>query len=325
MNRRNTVLALLALGATSRIAGAQAATPVIGVLSTNASDAYGASMDAAFAQGLRESGVEVGRDVTLEYRRTNGKYDALPALAEEMVKRGVAVIFAASLPSALAVKAATSTIPVVFVMGADPVKLGVVASLPRPGGNITGISQLYGELGAKRLEMLRELVPGAKSVGVLSNPKNPNAKDHLDSLKSAAKAIGLPIEALNASSAADIEAAFAGMARHRINALVIADDPFFTTQREWIVALTGRHRLPTIHYTRAFVEIGGLVSYGSDARDNYRLAGGYAARMLRGAKPSDLPVLQPTKFELVVNLKTAKALKLKIPQTLLVRADRVIE
>jgi putative ABC transport system substrate-binding protein len=205
------------------------------------------------------------------------------------------------------------------------VKLGVVASLQRPGGNLTGICQLYGELGAKRMEMLRELVPSAKSVGVMSNPKNQNAEDHLESLRSAAKAIGLPVEVFNASSAAEIEAAFAGMVRRRVGALVIADDPFFTVERERIVALAARHHLPAIHYSRGFAEIGGLISYGSDSRANYRLAGGYAAKMLRGAKPSDLPVLQPTKFEVVMNMKAAKSLGIKIPQSVLLRADQVIQ
>ena len=305
---------------------AQPMAPLVGVLGTSAPDAFWKRQIAAFKQGLKEAGFEEGRNVALEVLLAEGKYERLPRMAAELVARKPAVIYASSLPSALAVKAATSEIPVVFLMGADPVTQGVVASLRRPGGNLTGVSQLYGALGAKRLEMLRELAPETRAVGILTNPRNANARDHLERLQAAARSIGMRIEALEASTADGIEAAFAGIARRRDRgAVVVADDPFFNVERERIVAQAARHRLPTIYYAREFVEIGGLASYGSDVRDNVRLVGGYAARLLRGEKPSNLPVLQPTKFELLVNLRSARELGLKIPQSILLRADEVIE
>jgi putative ABC transport system substrate-binding protein len=240
------------------------------------------------------------------------------------VRRGVAVIFAASLPSAVAAKAATTAVPVVFVMGADPVKLGIVASLNQPGANITGVYQFYGALGGKRLERLRELVPSASLIAVLTNPKNPNAEDHLVDIEDAARAMGQRILVVPVSAEADIAPAFARMADERANALLVADDPFFSTRRHHLIAQAKHRALPAIYYAREFVAAGGLISYGSDSH-NYARAGAYVARILKGTPPAALPIEQPTKFELVVNVKTAKALGLTIPETFLVRADEVIE
>jgi putative ABC transport system substrate-binding protein len=274
---------------------------------------------------LKETGFVEGQNVAIEFRWAEGQYDRLPKFAAEFVRRQVAVILAGSLPSALAAKDKTSTIPIVFVMGADPVKLGVVASLNRPGGNVTGISQYYGALGAKRLELLRELVPSASAVAIISNPKNANAEDHLNDVQAAARAIGQQTDVFRASSENEIDAAFAGLVRRGDGALLVADDPFFSVRRSQIVALAARHGVPTIYYAQYFAAVGGLMSYGSSAGDNYRLAGIYVGRILKGAKPADLPVIQPTRFELVINLKTAKELGLDVPPTLLALADEVIE
>jgi putative ABC transport system substrate-binding protein len=249
----------------------------------------------------------------------------LPALAAELVGRGVAVILAGALPSALAAKETTSTIPIVFVMGADPVKLGVVASLNRPEGNVTGIYQYFGALGGKRLELIRELVPSLTVLAVLSNPKNPNAEDHLDDIQAAAHTIGQQIDIVRASSENEIDAAFTLLAQRSDGALLVADDPFFSVRRDQIVALAARHAIPASYYARAFALAGGLMSYGSSVSENNRQAGIYVGRILKGAKPSELPVLQPAKFELVINLKTSKALGLRVPQSLLATADELIE
>src|SRR5262249_47419108 len=249
----------------------------------------------------------------------------LPALAAEFVDRHVALIAAASLPSALAAKKATSTIPVVFISGADPVKLGLVASLNRPGGNLTGVTQYFGLLGAKRMELMREPVPSPEMIAVLSNPANPNAETHLGEVVAGAQAIGQRVEVFNAGSEAAIDAAFANMVQRRASALLVADDPFFTDRREQLVGLSRRHAVPAIYYSRLFPTIGGLLAYGSSVSDNSRQAGLYAAGILRGKKPADLPVMQPTKFELVINLKTAKALGLTVPDRLIAVADEVIE
>ncbi|HZA02856.1 MAG TPA: ABC transporter substrate-binding protein, partial [Hyphomicrobiaceae bacterium] len=266
-----------------------------------------------------------GVNLAIESRWAEGDYDRLAAQAAEFVRRPVAVIFAASLPSALAAKAATTTIPIVFVMGADPVKLGVVPSLNRPGGNVTGVYQVYGALGGKRLELIRELVPKASLIAVLANPKNPNAEDHLDDVRAAAQAMGQRILVFPVSADGDVEAAFASIAQHGADALLVADDPFFSTRRDQLVAQANRRALPAIYYTREFATDGGLVSYGSSAIANYGRAGAYVARILKGTPPAELPIEQPTKFELVINLKTAKALGLTVPLTLQAAADDVIE
>ena len=299
-------------------ARAQQPLPVVGFIGSTSPGIY-RDFIASFRKGLDDAGVVEGRDLAIEFRWAEGRYERLPALAAEFVNRKVAVILAGSLPTALAAKSATSTIPIVFVMGADPVKLGVVASLSRPGGNITGISQLYGALGAKRVELLRELAPGVQAIAVLTNPKNQNAKDHLNDVQAAARAIGLRTEVFSATEAGEIDAAFAGFGRRGAGALLVADDPFFGLERRRIVSLAERHAVPTMYYAREFVQAGGLVSYGSSASDNYRKAGLYVGRILRGAKPAELPVLQPTKFELVLSLKTAKKLGLAISRDFLAR------
>jgi putative tryptophan/tyrosine transport system substrate-binding protein len=303
----------------------QAEKPVIGVLHSQSPSAYTLSVTDAFRQGLGETGHVDGRNVALDLRWAEARYERLPALAAEFVNQRVAVIAAASLPSALAAKAATSTIAIVFVSGADPVKLGLVASLNRPGGNLTGVTQLFGLLGAKRLELLREVVPAPALIAVLSNPDNPNAETHLNEVAAAARAIGQPIEVFNAGTEDRIEAEFARLAQRKAGALLVADDPVFTDRHPQIVALAARYAVPTMYYARYFAVAGGLMSYGSVVEDNYRQAGIYAGRILNGAKPADLPVLQPTRFALVINLKTAKTLGLTVPETLLARADEVIE
>jgi putative ABC transport system substrate-binding protein len=328
--RRREVMRLIggfaASGAWPCLAQAQQpALPVVGFLGGTSPDAYVDAQFAAFRNGLKEAGFVEGQNVAIEFRWAEGQYDRLPKFADEFVRRQVAVILAGSLPSALAAKGETSTIPIVFVVGADPVKLGVVASLNRPGGNVTGISQYYGALGAKRLELLRELAPSASGIAIISNPKNPNAEDHLNDVQAAARAIGQQTDVFRASSENEIDAAFAGLVRRGDGALLVADDPFFSVRRSQFVALAARHAVPTIYYARDFAAAGGLISYGSGAGDNYRLAGIYVGRILKGAKPADLPVIQPTRFELVINLKTAKALGLTVPLTLQASADEVIE
>jgi putative ABC transport system substrate-binding protein len=303
----------------------QSLMPVIGYLGGTAPGRYSKRLITAFRLGLKEAGFVEGHNVAIEIRWAEGHYERLPPLATELVSRGMAVILAGSLPSALAAKQATTTIPIVFVMGADPVKLGVVASLNRPSGNVTGIYQYFGALGGKRLELIRDLVPSLSVLAILSNPKNPNAEDHLDDVQSAARAIGQQIDVLRASNESEINAAFAALAQRKDGALLVADDPFFSVHRDQIVALAARHKVPASYYTLEFALAGGLMSYGSSSIDNYRQAGIYVGRILNGAKPSELPVLQPTKFELVISMKTAKSLGLTVPPTLLAIADKVIE
>ena len=320
------------LGAVSAVAlwphatrAQQAGLPVIGYLDSTTLDSFTSSRATAFRRGLEQAGFVEGRNMALEFARADGQYDRLPALAESFVRRPVAAILAASLPSALAAKAATATIPIVFVMGADPVALKIVDSLGRPGGNATGVSQFYGALGGKRLEILRELVPGSGLITILCNAKNPNTPLHLAELERAAGTLGQRIEVISASNVAEIDAAFATMMQYGATALLLADDPFFSQERAHLIALAARHALPTIYYMDAFPNAGGLISYGSDGRENFRLAGAYVGRILKGTRPADLPVLQPEKFELIVNLKTARALGLNMPPSLLARADEVIE
>ena len=298
--------------------------PVIGYFSSQSSD-YDAPRLAALRRSLSEAGYVEGTNVAIEYRWAEGNYDRVAAQAAEFVRRLVAVIFAVSLPAALAAKAATTTIPIVFVIGADPVKLGVVASLNQPGGNATGVTQFYGALGGKRLELIRELVPTASIIAVLTNPRNPNSEDHLADVRAAAQAMGQRLLVFPVSAASEIEPAFASLVRQGANAVLVADDPFFSTRRDQIVAQAASRAMPTIYYTREFAEAGGLISYGSNPIANYLQAAAYVARILKGTVPADLPVQQPTKFELVINLKTAKTLGLVVPLTLQAAADEVIE
>ena len=324
MKRRAFITLFSGAAAAWPLAARSQQMPVMGYLGA-VSARWDAARLSALRQSLAEAGYVEGSNVAIEYSWAEGNYDRLPAQAAEFVRRGVAVILAGSLPSALAAKAATTTIPIVFVMGADPVKLGVVASLNQPGGNVTGLMQLYGALGGKRLELIRELVPGASVIAVLTNPKNPNAEDHLADVRRAAQAMGQRILVSPASADSEIEPAFASMAQQGANALLVADDPFFSTRRDQILAQAKARALPSIYYTREFPAVGGLISYGSNTVDNFHRAGVYVARILKGTSPAELPIEQPTKFELVINLKTAKALGLTVPLTLQAAADEVIE
>jgi putative ABC transport system substrate-binding protein len=281
----------------------------------------------AFHRGLKETGYVEHENVAIEYRWAEGRYERLPELVADLVRRQVAVIVAGGgPPSALAAKAATTTIPIVFIVPEDPVRLGLVASLARPGGNATGINFYGGELVAKRLELLRELVPTAIRVAVLVNPTNTaNTETTLKDVQSAARAIGLQIQVLNASTIGEIDAAFATFALARPDALFVGNDPFFTSRRVQLANLAARHVVPMTSSTREYAEAGGLISYGSDVRNAYRQIGVYTGRILKGAKPADLPVVQASKFELVINAGTARMLSLTVPASLLARADEVIE
>jgi len=303
---------------------AQQTMPVIGYLSARSPEDT-THLVAAFRRGLVEDGYVEGQNVAIQYRWALGQVDRLPALAAELAGRSVAILVATGGESAaLAAKAATSTIPIVFSTG-DPVKAGLVASYNRPGGNATGINLLTQTLEPKRLGLLHELVPQAATIGFLLNPNFPSAEDQSKDMQGAARAIGLHIHVLRANTDREIEAAFETVAQDRISALAVAASPFFDTRRDTLVALAARHAVPTMYHFREFAVAGGLMSYGIDPVDAYRQVGVYAGRILKGAKPADLPVLQPTKFEFVINLKTAKALSLEIPARLLSFVDEVIE
>ena len=303
----------------------QRTMPVIGFLSSR-SPGESADLVAAFRRGLAEGGYVEGQNVSLEFRWGEGRYERLTAYAAELVRRAVTVIVTAGGdPAAQAAKAATATIPIVFVSGSDPVEFGLVASLNRPGGNITGVSTFNAVVGSKRFELLHELVPNAAVISLLVNPKYPSAGSETRETQEAARAIGLTLIILNASTESEIDAAFATLVQQRIGALVVTGDPFFVSRRDKVVALAARHAVPTIYVQREFATAGGLIGYGTSITDAYRQAGIYIGRILKGAKPADLPVVRPTRFDLVINLKTAKALRLPIPPTLLAIADEVIE
>ena len=305
------------------VSAQQSALPVIGFLHSELANDT-AHLLRAFNQGLREAGYVEGRNVAVEYRWAESRYEQLPALAADLVARHVALI-AANGPAIEAARAATTTIPIVFFAGGDPVKLGLVASLARPGGDLTGITNMGVELGPKRLEILHELVPTAATLGVLVNPTFPDAEGQSEAVRQAAHAMSLQLHVLRASTAEDFDHVFAGLAEQRAGGLVIVTDPFFNTRQEQLAALALRHSMPTIYHNHEFVAAGGLAGYGNSSTDLWRQIGAYAGRILHGEKPADLPVQQPTKFELLVNLKTAKALGLIIPMTLQAAADEVIE
>jgi putative ABC transport system substrate-binding protein len=300
----------------------QPAAPVVGYLSSGS--LREANTD-AFRKGLGEAGYVEGRNVAIEFRFAEGRYERLPSMAVELIRRPVAVIFAQAPPAARAAKAATTTIPIVFTSGGDPVTSGLVDSLRRPSGNMTGITMQVSSLVGKRLELLRELLPKATSLALLVNPTNPNAAPDTKEMEEATRALGVNLHAFRASTEADVEAAFAMLVAQQADALLIGTDPFFLAQAELLVSLAARYAVPTAYFWRDFPDMGGLFSYGTSLTEMHRQAGIYAGRLLNGAKPSELPVEQASKFELVVNLKTAKSLGIAIPQSILLLADDVIE
>jgi putative ABC transport system substrate-binding protein len=325
--RRREFIALLSSSAAAWPLAAraqQAAVPVIGYLSSN-SEAQVPHLLAAFRRGLNEVGFAEGQNVVIEFRWAAGKFDQLSAMAADLVRRRVTLILAQAPPAAQAAKASTTTIPIVFVVGVDPVAAGLVASFNRPGGNATGMTLMNAPLGQKRLELLRELAPKAAVAAMLVNPVEPDAAPELVDVQAAAQTIGLELKKFNASNPNEIDAAFAAIAGQRPEALVVGTGAFFVNRRREIVALAARLGVPAIYPFREYVADGGLISYGTSIANAYRQAGIYAGRILKGAKPADLPVMQPTTFELVINLKTAKTLGLDVPPTLLARADEVIE
>jgi putative ABC transport system substrate-binding protein len=303
----------------------QPAMPVIGFLGAPSAAPY-ARYVAAVHQGLKEVGYVEHQNVAMEYRWADSQYDRLPALAADLVSRRVAVIVPiGGAPATLAAKAATSTIPIVFNLGADPIELGLVTNLNRPGGNITGIAMMIVEIETKRLELLHELAPASTSLAILLNPSNAQAQTQERDAQRAARVIGRQVLVLKAGTEHEIEMAFAALVRERAGALLVGGDTFFASQVTLFVVLTARHAIPTIYPWRSHVDAGGLMSYGTSVLDAYRQTGVYTGRVLKGEKPGDLPIAQPTKFELIINLKTARAVGIAIPPTLLARADEVIE
>jgi len=327
--RRREFIALLGSGIAAWPLAAraqQASVPVIGFLHPSSPDAYSDRLR-AFRQGLKDTGFVEGENVAIEYRWADNQLDRLSALAAELVRRQVAVIVTGGgLPPAFAARAATTTIPIVFLVAEDPVKLGLVASLARPGGNLTGINFFGAELAAKRLELLRELVPAAARIAVLVDPANAaSTESTLRGVEAAARAMGLQIQVLKASTSREVDAAFATLVSERPNALFVGSSPFLIDRRVQLAQLAARHAVPAIYQDRQHAEVGGLISYGASLGDAYRHVGVYTGRILKGAKPSDLPVVQSTKFELVINAPTVRMLGLTVPEKLLVAADEVIE
>jgi putative ABC transport system substrate-binding protein len=326
MTRKIAFLAAtLAILATAYSATAQqSAMPIVGWLNPRPLKSNRDHF-AAFRKGLGEAGFVEGKNVMIELRSADGKRERLPALADDLVRRGVSVIMAGSPPAALAAKRATQTIPIVFTSGADPVKIGLVSSFNRPGGNVTGFHIQFIQLVKKRLSLLHEAVPRAARIAVLVNPANPSAALTVRDATETARALGLDLKVFNAGTVGEIDTAFAALVAWRAGAVFVGPDPFFTSRSAQIATLAAQHVVPTSDHLRGFVEAGGLMSYGPDLSDMYRRAGGYVGRILKGEKPADLPVQQPTKFDLVINLKTAKALGITIPPTFLLQATEVIK
>jgi putative ABC transport system substrate-binding protein len=326
MKRRGFITLFGGVAATWPLAAhAQPAMPVIGFLSSTSPQVYAVRLR-AFVQGLKEEGYIEGQNVAIEYRWAGDQEDRLPGLAAELVQRRVAVIAAGGTPSSVAAKAATATVPVVFETASDPVRLGLVASLNRPGGNLTGVTNLNVEVGQKRLELLRELLPAATIIAVLVNPSAPTLTEQfMRDLQAAAPALGMQLHVLHASNDRDLDAAFAALGQLRADALVIGPYLFFTSRKEQLGALSLRHAVPAIYIYREFVAAGGLMSYGANEAETFRLVGIYTGKILKGEKPGDLPVQRSTKVELIINLKTAKALGIAVPLALSGRADELIE
>jgi putative tryptophan/tyrosine transport system substrate-binding protein len=326
MKRREFITFLGGAAALVSPARAQEPRRVIGVLTAfDFPNLFSAVGMPAFVEGLKDAGFVEGRNINIEIRQVaDGHYDRLPSLAAELVGRDVAAIFAADLPSAFAAKAATRTIPIVFASGADPVKVGLVDSLSRPTGNLTGITVVMSLLGPKRVELLHEVLP-VNTIALLANPGNVNIKTDEPEIRAAADRLKQHLEVLTASTEGDLDAAFATMVQHRVGSLIVMPDPFFISRGKQFVALAARHAMPAIYPTRIFTDLGGLMSYGGNLVDLYRQAGIYVGKILSGAKPADFPIQQSTKVELIINLMTAKALGLTIPPIFLARADEVIE
>ena len=326
MKRRDFILALGGAAAAWPFTAQaqQPAMPVVGLLGGATAEGWGPFVG-AFRQGLSKAGLDESRNVAIEARWAEGHYDRLPPLAADLIQRRVDVIAAFTTPAARAAMAATTTIPIVFTTIGDPVQLGFVASLSRPGGNVTGVTRLEVEVGPKLLELLHQLIPAATPIALLVNPANPNAETHSRNLQAAARVLGVDLLIVNARTERDIEAVFATLVEFRAGGLVVVGDTFINSRSGKLAELALRHKVPVIFSSRASATAGGLMSYGGDQTDQYSQAGLYTGRILKGEKPADLPVVQSTKFELVINLKTAKALGLEIPPTLLARADEVIE
>jgi ABC-type uncharacterized transport system substrate-binding protein len=323
--KRREFITLLGSAAAAWPLAARAAMPAIGFLSGGAPGPF-KHLVAAFREGLKETGYIEGQNATIEYRWAEGQYDRLPLLATDLARRQVAVIAATGGTQAgLAAKAATATIPIVFSSGIDPITAGLVASFNRPGGNVTGVYLLISELDPKKLGLLRELVPNASVIAVLLNPRSADIRARSAGVQEAARTVGQHIRILHASTERELETAFASLAELRAGALVVSSDPFFNSRRDQIVALAARYAIPAIYEGREYALAGGLISYGTSLAEGYRQVGFYAGRILKGEKPADLPVVQPTKFEYVINLKTAKALGLTVPSSMQFLADEVIE
>jgi ABC-type uncharacterized transport system substrate-binding protein len=323
--RRREFITLLGGAAGAWPLAARAQQPSIALVGLLSSAQLDDRQIGAIRQGLKDGGYIEGRNVAIKYRSADSRFDRLPALAADLVADPVAAIVALAPPAAVAAKAATAIVPIVFAMGADPVDLGLVSSLNRPGGNITGVTFITNTLGAKRFELLRVLVPSATVVGFLINPGNPTSESQTRDVQDAARTLGVELLVRGASSERSIDAAFASFVQQGVSAVIVGADSFFGSRSDQLVGLATRHATPTISYLREFTDVGGLMSYGPSQTDAYRVAGGYTARILKGEKPSTLPIQQTVKFEFVINLKTANALGLTVPPTLLAAADEVIE